>query len=230
MSKVLVVDDELHIVELLRFNLELSGFEVIDTQDGREAFDMITEEKPDLVLLDWMLPGVSGIDILTKIRSSEETKNLAVIMLTAKNVETDMIEGLDKGADDYITKPFSIQELMARVKTVLRRLKISESKGDSSKEMSLDGLIINLEKHEVSLNGEEIDLSKKEFELLRLLFENRGKVLTRNYLLDQVWGYEYHGETRTVDVHIRYLRKKLESVSEEWKYIETIRGVGYKLK
>lgn len=228
MAKVLVVDDELHILELLRFNLEIGGHEVIDTQDGREALDMIKNEKPDLVLLDWMLPRVSGIDILTKIRSCEDTKNMAVIMITAKNVENDLIEGLDKGADDYITKPFSIQELMARVKTVLRRVQSSAQK-ISEEIIEHDGMKIDLQKYEVNLNGEKLDLSKKEFELLRLLLENKGKVLTRNFLLDQVWGYEYHGETRTVDVHIRYLRKKIEEVDKDWKHIETIRGVGYKL-
>ena len=224
MAKILVVDDERHILELLKFNLEISGYEVICSDDGKDCLEALEREKPDLVLLDWMLPGMSGIDILRSIREDRENSKLPVIMLTAKNMEDDKIEGLDNGADDYITKPFSIKELMARIKTVLRRYKASEGTSISAGDITL-----YTDKREVYKNGRKIDLTLKEFELLRLLIQNRGKVLTREELLDKVWGYEFFGETRTVDVHIRYLRKKLDKDSSEGKCIETIRGVGYKL-
>ncbi len=224
MAKILVVDDEIHILELLKFNLEISGYEVICLDDGNEGLEFLQKEKPDLVLLDWMLPNISGIEILKKIRENREISKLPVIMLTAKNMEDDKIEGLDKGADDYITKPFSVKELKARIKTVLRRYKASEGNC-----ISAGNIDLYPEKREVYKAGKKIDLTLKEFELLRLLIENRGKVLTREELLDKVWGYEFFGETRTVDVHIRYLRKKLDSGETEEKCIETIRGVGYKL-
>lgn len=224
MAKILVIDDEKHILELLKFNLEVSGYEVICSDNGKEGLEMAINEKPDLVLLDWMLPNISGIEVLKTIREDSEISRLPVIMLTAKNMEDDKIEGLDNGADDYITKPFSVKELMARVKTVLRRYRASE--GDA---ISAGNIKLYTEKREVYKDGEKIDLTLKEFELLRLLIQNRGKVLTREELLDKVWGYEFFGETRTVDVHIRYLRKKLDNGSGEEKCIETIRGVGYKL-
>lgn len=224
MPKILVVDDEKHILELLKFNLEISGYDVVCLDDGSEGLEFLQKEELDLVLLDWMLPHISGIEILIKIRENQEISKLPVIMLTAKNMEDDKIEGLDKGADDYITKPFSIKELKARIKTVLRRYKASEGNCISAGNISL-----YTEKREVYKNGRKIDLTLKEFELLRLLIQNRGKVLTREALLDKVWGYEFFGETRTVDVHIRYLRKKLNNDDYEEKCIESIRGVGYKL-
>lgn len=224
MARILVIDDEMHILELLKFNLEVSGYEVICSSDGKEGYEVAKKEKPELILLDWMLPNISGIEVLKKIREDGEISKLPVIMLTAKNMEDDKIEGLDNGADDYITKPFSIKELMARIKTVLRRYRASEGETISAGDIKL-----YTDKREVYKNGEKIDLTLKEFELLRLLIQNRGKVLTREELLDKVWGYEFFGETRTVDVHIRYLRKKLYNGSSEEKCIETIRGVGYKL-
>lgn len=224
-AKVLVIDDEKHIVELLKFNLETMNYEVYSSYDGFDGFMQAKEVKPHLILLDWMLPNISGIDVLKKIRSDKDLQSIPVIMLTAKNTEHDKIEGLDIGADDYITKPFSIKELLARINSVLRRYNVNNtSKNDV---LIIDNLKLNLEKHEVLKGSEKIDLTFKEFELLRLLLENRGKVLSRNYLLDKIWGYEYYGETRTVDVHIRHLRKKIESDKD--KYIETIRGVGYKI-
>ena len=226
-EKVLIIDDEMHIVELLRFNLETSGYKTIYSYDGFDGFIKAKEEKPDLILLDWMLPNISGIEVLKKIRQDADLKKIPVIMLTAKNMEDDKVEGLEIGADDYITKPFSIKELLARITSVMRRYGMNT--GRESEELTTGNLKLNLTKHEVKINDKKVDLTLKEFELLKLLLKNRGKVLSRNFLLDEIWGYEYYGETRTVDVHIRYLRKKLEEAGADEKYIETIRGVGYKI-
>ncbi|WP_270838970.1 winged helix-turn-helix domain-containing protein [Peptacetobacter hiranonis] len=226
-EKVLIIDDEMHIVELLRFNLETSGYKTIYSYDGFDGFIKAKEEKPDLILLDWMLPNISGIEVLKKIREDADLKKIPVIMLTAKNMEDDKVEGLEVGADDYITKPFSIKELLARITSVMRRYGMNT--GKESEELTAGNLKLNLTKHEVKINDKKVDLTLKEFELLKLLLKNRGKVLSRNFLLDEIWGYEYYGETRTVDVHIRYLRKKLEEAGADEKYIETIRGVGYKI-
>ena len=225
--KVLIIDDEIHIVELIKFNLETSGYEVDFAYDGLDGYLKIKENIPHLVLLDWMIPNISGIDILKKIRSDKTLCNIPIIMLTAKNMENDKIEGLELGADDYITKAFSIKELLARISSVLRRYNISRDNTEDI--LTIGNLKVNLVKHEVSKGSEIIDLTLKEFELLRLLIENKGKVLSRNYLLDKIWGYDYYGETRTVDVHIRYLRKKIEDEDSSEKYIQTIRGVGYKI-
>lgn len=226
-EKVLIIDDEMHIVELLRFNLETLGYKTIYSYDGFDGFIKAKEEKPDLILLDWMLPNISGIEVLKKIREDADLKKIPVIMLTAKNMEDDKVEGLEVGADDYITKPFSIKELLARITSVMRRYGMNT--GKESEELTAGNLKLNLTKHEVKINDKKVDLTLKEFELLKLLLKNRGKVLSRNFLLDEIWGYEYYGETRTVDVHIRYLRKKLEEAGADEKYIETIRGVGYKI-
>lgn len=228
--KILIIDDEIHIVELIKFNLENSGYEVDVSYDGLDGYLKIKQDKPNLVLLDWMLPNISGIDMIKKIRSDESLSNIPVIMLTAKNMERDKIEGLELGADDYITKPFSIKELLARISSVLRRYNINkENIGNIENILTVGNLNMNLLKYEVYRGNEKVDLTLKEFELLKLLLENKGKVLSRNYLLDKIWGYDYYGETRTVDVHIRYLRKKIEGNDSSEKYIQTIRGVGYKI-
>ncbi len=226
-TKILIIDDEMHIVELLKFNLEVSNHEVDYAYDGFDGFLKMKEKNPDLILLDWMLPGISGIEMLKKIRSDKALSKKPVIMLTAKNMENDKIEGLHTGADDYITKPFSVKEVLARVTSVLRRYNISETSTEEI--LTVGNLKVDLNKHEVYKGSEKIDLTYKEFELLRILLENKGKVISRNTLLDKIWGYEYYGETRTVDVHIRYLRKKLEEDGNPEKYIQTIRGVGYKI-
>jgi two-component system alkaline phosphatase synthesis response regulator PhoP len=227
-SKILVIDDEVHIVELLKFNLEISNYNVDFAYDGLDGYIKAKNDKPDLILLDWMLPNITGIELLKKIRSDKELRQTPVIMLTAKNMENDKIEGLEQGADDYITKPFSVKELLARISSVLRRYNIQEMPMEENI-LELGNIKLDLCKHEVYKKGEKIDLTLKEFELLKLLIENKGKVLSRNHLLDKVWGYEYYGETRTVDVHIRYLRKKIEDDSNSEKYIQTVRGVGYKI-
>ena len=224
--KILVIDDEEHILELLKFNLELSGFDVYVSTDASQTQDLIKNQNPDLLLLDWMLPKISGIDILKKIRSDEATYDLPVIMLTAKNMEDDKIQGLNVGADYYITKPFSIKELMARINTVLRRYRLSDK---SQTIIEVGNIVLNTDQHKVTVDSEDIDLTRKEFELLKLLMENRGKVLKRDYLLEKIWGYEFYGETRTVDVHIRHLRKKLGLDENSENGIDTIRGLGYKM-
>ena len=227
-TKILIIDDEENIVELLQFNLETSDYIVDYSYDGFDGFLKVKENKPDLILLDWMLPNISGIDVLKKIRDDKDLKNTPVIMLTAKNMEADKVEGLVGGADDYITKPFSVKELLARISSVLRRYNINSTREEEI--LTVKDITLDLIKHEVIKNGEKLDLTLKEFDLLKILLQNKGKVLSRNFLLDKIWGYEFYGETRTVDVHIRYLRKKIENPDSNEKYIETIRGIGYKIE
>lgn len=224
-EKVLIVDDEEHIVELLQFNLVNAGYKVITANNGLDALKKVKENKPDLLLLDLMLPGMDGLDVCKEIKRDKETSKTSIIMLTAKSEELDKILGLELGADDYITKPFSIRELLARVKAVLRR---SSSDEISEEIYEIGRLKVDFERHEVLINNEKVELTLKEFELLEILIKNKGKILRRETLLDKVWGYEYIGETRTVDVHIRYLRKKVEDDDKNPKFIETIRGVGYR--
>lgn len=225
-EKILIVDDELHIVELLKYNLEANGYKVDSSLNGREGLNKSTQNKPDLILLDIMLPELDGFDVCKELRKNKETQGIPIIMLTAKGEEFDKILGLELGADDYITKPFSVRELLARIKAVLRR----NTKEEQEQAINFGELTINLDKHEVLKKGEKVELTLKEFELLRLLVMNKGKVLTRDFLLDKVWGYEYYGETRTVDVHIRHLRQKIEDDDANPRYIETVRGIGYKFR
>ena len=226
MKKILIIDDEIHIVELLRFNLENNGYKVDYSYDGFDGYLKTKEFQPDLILLDWMLPNISGIDLLKKIRSDESLEQIPVIMLTAKNMEEDKLEGLQDGADDYITKPFSVKEVLARITSVLRRYKYTSN--EKIEVLKADDIQVNVNKHIVTKNGQEIELTLKEFQILKLLIENKGNVLTRTFLLDKIWGYDYYGETRTLDVHIRHLRKKIGD--NDSKLIETVRGVGYKIK
>ena len=226
MKKILIIDDEIHIVELLKFNLENNGYKVDYSYDGFDGYLKTKEFQPDLILLDWMLPNISGIDLLKKIRSDETLEQIPVIMLTAKNMEEDKLEGLEDGADDYITKPFSVKEVLARITSVLRRYKYTSN--EKIEVLKADDIQVNVHKHIVTKNGQEIELTLKEFQILKLLIENKGNVLTRTFLLDKIWGYDYYGETRTLDVHIRHLRKKIGD--NDSKLIETVRGVGYKIK
>lgn len=228
MKKILIIEDEPNIRELILYNLQANGYEGVEAEDGIMGITMVHTEKPDLILLDIMLPGKNGYDICRELR--DEGNRTPIIMLTAKTEEIDKVLGLEFGADDYISKPFGIRELMARIKAVLRRYEsVTVKTASKSNEhvLKIDDLEICIERHEVKINDQPVELTLKEFELLAYLAENRGHVLTRDQLLDKVWGIEYAGETRTVDVHIRYLRKKL---GHEDKYIETIRGKGYKLK
>lgn len=227
-AKVLIVEDEEHISELIKYNLEASGYQVIAAYDGEEGLKAVIEHKPDLVILDLMLPKMDGISVCNKLRNNKETEDISIIMLTAKSSETDKIIGLEIGADDYITKPFSVRELQARIKTVLRRTKTPVISQDSGV-IKADDIEIDLDKHEVRRGAEKYVLTLKEFQLFKMLAENRGKVLTRNFLLDEIWGYDYFGETRTVDVHIRHLRAKIDD-ENNGNLIETVRGVGYKVR
>ncbi|MBC3889753.1 response regulator [Acetobacterium paludosum] len=227
MKKILIIEDELNIYELIKFNLKTHGFDVDGVQDGGIAIEKILDYLPDLIILDLMLPGKDGISICREIRANSVISYIPVIMLTAKSEEFDKVLGLEIGADDYITKPFGIKELCARVKAVLRRTEILLSKEEE--EIRIGDLLIEPKAFIVYKNGEKLALTLKEYELLVFLAKHRGQVLTRDQLLDQIWGYDYYGETRTVDVHIRYLRKKIEDSAEEGrKYIETVRGVGYR--
>jgi len=227
MKKILIIEDEPNIRELVTYNLKANGYEPFEAEDGTLGITLVYKEKPDLILLDIMLPGKDGYEICKELRS--EGNQTPIIMLTAKSEEIDKVLGLEFGADDYISKPFGIRELMARIKAVLRRYEFTvEEKENGDLIIKKEDLIMNFDRHEVTENGEKIELTFKEFELLGFLAKNQGHVFTRDELLDKVWGIDYAGETRTVDVHIRYLRKKLHD--DEEKYIETIRGKGYKFK
>ncbi len=223
-KRILLVDDEIHILELIKYNLEQSGFLVDVAENGERALSMIEKEKYNLLLLDLMLPGMSGTEVCQRVRKGAKIRKLPIIMLTAKGEETDKIEGLDSGADDYITKPFSVNELKARINSLLRRSEDLELSGN----VEIDGIVIDSIKHEVKVDGLPVEMTLKEYELLKLLLLNQGKVLTRDMILDKVWGYEYFGDTRTVDVHIRHLRRKIGLDKSE--IIETVRGVGYRMK
>ena len=224
-ENILICDDEAHIVELIKYNLESNGYRVYEAYSGEEALNIVSEKKINLIILDIMLPGIDGIEVCKTLNSKEEYKNIPIIMLTAKSDEFDKVLGLEIGADDYMTKPFSVRELLARVKVILRRSKNDVSSGNIKK---VGDLTINLDKHEVLKGEYKLDLTLKEFEMLKLLVLNKGKVLTRETLLDRIWGYEYFGETRTVDVHIRHLRLKIEDDDKNPIYIETVRGMGYR--
>ncbi len=227
-EKILVVDDEVNILELVKFNLAGSGFKPAAAESGEEALEILKNDQIDLVILDVMLPGIDGWEVLRRIKSEPALNRMPIIMLTAKNAEIDKVVGLEIGADDYVTKPFSTRELVARVKALLRRSVEPKDNDQDDEILKAADLVIDLSEYKVSRNGVRLDFTLKEFELLRILVQNEGKVLTRDVLLDKIWGYDYFGETRTVDVHIRHLRKKLES--EGIEYIETIRGVGYKFE
>ncbi|WMJ82116.1 response regulator transcription factor [Clostridium sp. MB40-C1] len=223
-DKILIVDDEVHIQELIKFNLENNGYEVLCASDGIEALKTAKKHMPQLILLDVMLPGMDGYDVCKEIRKDNTISNIPIIMITAKGEELDKILGLELGADDYIIKPFSVRELVARVKAVLRRTRIQYT----DNVYCFGNVSIDFQKHEILKDDEKIDLTLKEFELLEVLIKNKGRVMTRDFLLDKIWGYEYIGETRTVDVHIRHLRKKVEEDDKNPRYIETIRGIGYR--
>jgi two-component system, OmpR family, alkaline phosphatase synthesis response regulator PhoP len=223
-EKILIVDDEEHIRELLKFNLENNGYKTISADNGLDALKIAKSEKIGLVLLDLMLPGMDGYDVCKEIRKDISISSTPIIMITAKGDEFDKVLGLELGADDYLTKPFSIREMLARVKAVLRRT----AQQQIDKSYRFGSILVNFDKHEVEKEGEKVELTLKEFELLEILINNKGRVLTRDFLLDKIWGYEYIGETRTVDVHIRHLRQKIEDDDKNPIYIETVRGIGYR--
>lgn len=225
---ILTIDDELHIRELLEYNLTKAGYEVLGAETGEKGMELLRTARVDLVLLDCMLPGIDGVEVLRRIRASSEFSSLPVMMLTAKGEEIDKVLGLEMGADDYLSKPFGIRELEARVKALLRRSSPEKMEVQPDATLQVGYLSINHVAREVRLQGTPITLSLKEYELLYLLASHPNRVYTREQLLEQIWGYAYSGETRTVDVHIRNLRKKLEQDPEKPEYIHTIRGIGYK--
>jgi phosphate regulon transcriptional regulator PhoB len=226
-KKILVADDEKDIVELVAFNLEREGFAVSRAYDGQQAWERVNTEKPDLVILDLMMPELSGMEVCGRIRRQEKTAALPIIMLTAKSDPVDKILGLEIGADDYITKPFHVRELIARVRAVLRR---SERLPDADRSKPLDygGLHIDFMSYQVTMNGRPIELSSREFKLLQFFVSHPGRVYSRDQLLDYVWGDEAFVEPRTVDVHISRLRAAIEPDKENPQYILTVRGIGYK--
>ena len=232
MKKILVIEDEPNIRELILYNLKTNGYEAVAAEDGIMGITMVHREKPDLILLDIMLPEKNGYEICRELR--DEGSETPIIIITAKTEETDKVMGLEYGADDYISKPFGIREMMARIKAVLRRYENTADhvqKDSSDTVLSVGDLTINVDRHEVREGDRVIDLTLKEFELLKYLVENKGHVFSRDQLLNNVWGINYVGETRTVDVHIRHLRQKLsDGEHDDSSYIETIRGKGYKVR
>ena len=223
-QKVLVVEDDINIAELLRLYLQKDGFEVSHAADGGKAVEMAREIQPDLVLLDIMLPVMDGWQVCRELR---KTMKMPIIMLTAKGETEDKVSGLEMGADDYIVKPFEVKELLARVHAVLRRT--GDDGKPKSKKLTFDKLVINLDSYELIVDGKKIDTPPKEMELLYHLAATPNRVYTRNQLLDEVWGFDYFGDSRTVDVHIKRLREKLEGVSDKWS-LKTVWGVGYKFE
>ncbi|OIK63509.1 response regulator YycF [Oenococcus oeni] len=232
MSKILVVDDEKPISDVIKFNLQKEGYDVVTAFDGREALEVFASENPDLVLLDQMLPEIEGTEVLRQIRSNSSTP---VIIVTAKDSEIDKVVGLEMGADDYVTKPFSNRELVARVKANLRRQDAAlpgvDASGDhSQKEIKVADLIIRPDAYTVTKNGIDLDLTHREFDLLHYLARRPGQVLTREALLTEVWGFDYFGDVRTVDVTVRRLREKVEDSPSRPEILMTKRGVGYFIK
>lgn len=216
------VEDDDNIRELVIYTLETTGLKAKGFAEGAEFMEALAFDTPELILLDIMLPGEDGLAILRKLKSSSKTKDIPVIMVTAKGTEYDKVIGLDSGADDYVTKPFGMMELVSRIKAVLRRSGQTADKAD----LEIDSVKMNVKKHEVTVDGQTVTLTLKEYELLERLMRNRNIVLTRDQLLEDIWGYDFDGETRTVDVHVRTLRQKL---GEKGAIIETVRGVGYRI-
>mgnify|MGYP001228257829 CR=1 FL=1 len=227
-KKILVVEDEKPIADILQFNLEKEGYRVVVAHDGEEALKKVKEEMPDLVLLDLMLPKKDGMEVCREIRKEH---HMPIIMLTAKDSEIDKVLGLELGADDYVTKPFSTRELIARVKANLRRHQKDESQAETeAKDIEIGALVIHPNAYQVTKNGEALDLTHREFELLHYLARHIGQVMTREHLLQTVWGYDYFGDVRTVDVTVRRLREKVEDNPSHPSWIITRRGVGYYLR
>lgn len=227
MPKILIVEDEHQLARFIQLELEHEDYETSVAGDGREGLTLAESGDFDLVLLDIMLPGLNGLEVLRRLRKAEN--NVPVIMLTARDSVMDKVSGLDMGADDYITKPFAIEELLARIRVTLRQHRPSDEEKGKDEIISFKELSMDTARHTVTCGGKSLELTVKEFGLLQALLENVSIVLTREQLLERVWGYDYFGETNVVDVYIRYLRSKLEEVSDT-KYIQTVRGVGYVIK
>jgi len=234
-QKVLVVEDEVTLLETLVYNLQRQGYEVVSAQDGYEALEIAREEKPDLLLLDIMLPGLDGFEVCRILRKE---MSIPILMLTARDEEVDKVVGLEVGADDYLTKPFSMRELMARVKALLRRVRLIREEVSATQErtgtvdidapLQFGNMEVDLARREVRLEGKPVRIKPKEFDLLVFLARNRGIALSRDLILDRVWGWEHDGSSRTVDVHIRWLREKIEPDPSNAQRIITVRGIGYR--
>ena len=227
MAKTLVVEDDRNLLDTLRYNLRKEGHNVVTAVDGAEALDVARREKPDLIILDIMLPKLSGFEVCRILRKETTTP---ILMLTAKDEEIDKVVGLEIGADDYMTKPFSMRELLARVGAMLRRSEMAVGPAVAAEVLIIDDLEIDVARHRASLGGATLELTPKEFDLLTFLAKNKGFVFSREQLLEKVWGYDFAGDTRTVDVHIRWLRQKIEREPTEPERLVTVRGTGYKLE
>lgn len=223
-SRILIVEDERRIARFLQIELEHEGFETALEDNGKRAYERIIQEKYDLVLLDVMLPAMDGMEICRRVR---EIMDIPIIMLTARDDVEDKVTGLDLGADDYITKPFAIEELMARIRNVMRKRPANHNKVNDR--LQVGNLVMYPTKFEITVNGEEVQLTKRQFEFLEFLIRHRGTVVTRNQILQEIWGYDYTGDTNVVDVYVRYIRSKIDDKFNH-KYIHTIRGVGYVVK
>jgi len=225
-DKVLIIEDDANLLETIKYNLRKDGYDVVTASDGEQALEVARKEKPSLLILDIMLPKLNGFEVCRILRKEA---TVPILMLTAKADETDKIVGLEIGADDYMTKPFSMRELMARVRAMLRRSKMREPpKGQAV--ISIGEIEVDIARHRASLAGISLELSPKEFDLLAFLGQNKGLVFSREGLLEKVWGYDFAGDTRTVDVHIRWLRQKIETDAGHPQYLVTVRGTGYKLE
>lgn len=227
-SKILIVEDDRNLLDTLKYNLRKEGYEAVTASDGAEALDVARRQKPDLIILDIMLPKLSGFEVCRILRKE---MTVPILMLTAKSEEVDKVVGLEIGADDYMTKPFSMRELLARLGAMLRRTDMAALQlASERKTVNIDDLEIDFGRHQASCRGSRLDLTPKEYDLLAFLATNKGLVFSRDQLLDKVWGYDYVGDTRTVDVHIRWLRQKIESDPAKPNRLVTVRGAGYKLE
>ena len=226
MQTILVVDDEENIVQLIEYNLKNAGFQTISADNGQTALKRALAEKPDLIILDVMLPLLDGLDVVKELRKQSQ---IPILMLTARSEELDRVLALELGADDYLSKPFSTREMVARVKAILRRSS-PESPSEERLFLKAGPVSMDASRHQVLLNGQEVQLTSKEYELLELLITNKGRVFSREKLLEQLWDYDYFGDTRTIDVHVRHLREKIEADPASPQYLKTVRGVGYKFE
>lgn len=227
---IFLVEDDEHIQKLMNYNLESAGYTITAFSSGEELLETIKKTTPDMFILDIMLPGLDGLEVCRKLKENPVTRSTPMIMVTAKGDEFDRVLGLELGADDYITKPFSVRELVARVKALFRRVNNNNPPIEACEDTVIvhDGIAVDINRREVTKNGMLIEMPLKEFELLKELILNKGKVMSRDELLEKVWGYDYFGDTRTVDVHVRYLRQKIEDDPGKPVYIDTVRGIGYR--
>jgi two-component system OmpR family response regulator len=227
-NKILIVEDDTNLLETLKYNLRKEGYDVVTAVDGAQALEVARQEKPDLIILDIMLPVLSGYEVCRILRKDT---TVPILMLTAKIEEIDKVVGLEIGADDYMTKPFSMRELLARVRAMLRRVEMTKPQPGSQQPLiKIGDLEIDIARHQVFLKGSQLELSPKEFDLLAFFARNKGFVFSREQLLEKVWGYDYPGDTKTVDVHMRWLRQKIEDDPANPRWLVTVRGSGYKLE